>query len=168
MQKKLNLGDTSSNYSEILEYKKSKTDDLNLLDLYYLNNHQILSSWIGGPHGWCDWNGNINSSNYNIGKWPSVEDVYNEWVKIAEAFPFLDLRAQLYSGETSDHESEPLVEFTLKHGKVEMSIPSEPLDLPYFDMSSMFSRFNNRHSERGCSIETFKTALDHVRNKVEA
>ena len=62
------------------------------LDLAYITNSRIASSWIGGPHGWCSWNGKIGCSNYNIGKWPSVEEVYNDWVKVAEAFKFLDLK----------------------------------------------------------------------------
>jgi hypothetical protein len=163
---KLGLDSTNGeNFAKISEYKDSKTSDLNRLDLHYLKNRRIVSSWIGGPHGWCDWEGNINCRNYNIGKWPSVEEVYNEWVTIAKAFPYLELSAQLYNGETSEEDSSPVIEFNIKDGKVEMSIPEEPLDLPSFGMADMFSRFNNPYAERGCTIELFKSALEHIRSK---
>lgn len=69
------------------------------LSLEYLGNHRIASSWIGGPHGWCDWDGHIGCSVFNIGKWPSFAEVNEEWAMIANAFPFLRLRAQLITDE---------------------------------------------------------------------
>ncbi len=69
------------------------------LDLCYLNNHQIMSSWLSGPHGWCDWEGNIGSTNWNIGKWPGVDDITHDLELIASAFPFLSFRMQLAEEE---------------------------------------------------------------------
>jgi hypothetical protein len=63
--------------------------------LDYLQNHRVVSSWIGGSHGWCDWDGSIGCDNYNIGKWPNEEEVLQEWQTIAEAFPYLDLRCSI-------------------------------------------------------------------------
>lgn len=128
----------------------------------YLANNRIVSSWIGGPHGWCDWNGNIGTSNYNIGKYPSVEEVHNEWKMIAKAFPFLDLKCQLFSGETSEDYIIPVVQFNIKNGKVKITVPKKVIDRPTsfpIDISSIFL-INNKNRERGCSIETFKDALN--------
>ena len=33
------------------------------LDVDHLHNSRIMSSWIGGPKGWCNWDGTIGSSN---------------------------------------------------------------------------------------------------------
>ena len=57
--------------------------DISHIELEYLSNHRIVSSWIGGPHGWCNWEGNIGCNNYNIGKHPSCKEVYNEWIKMS-------------------------------------------------------------------------------------
>lgn len=72
---------------------------LGILNLAYLDNDQVMSAWIGGPHGWCDWSGAIGCSTYNIGKWPSTEEVTEDWTAIAAAFPYLDLTAQLLEEE---------------------------------------------------------------------
>lgn len=72
---------------------------INGLRLDYLKNSQIMSSWIGGAHGWCHWSGAIGCSNYNIGKWPSAAAVEEEWQLIAAAWPFLDLHCQLVPDE---------------------------------------------------------------------
>jgi len=133
-------------------------------ELYYLSNSRIASCWIGGPKGWCDWKGKIFTANYNIGKWPSIEEVYNEWCIIAKEFPFLDLRAQLLNGETCEETSiKPLIEFIIKDGKVEMIEPIDQLldtiDVDYSD------RWSNPFAERGCTFEQFKKALDYVQSK---
>lgn len=69
------------------------------LDLNDIDNNQIMSSWIGGPHGWCDWDGKIGCDTWNIGKWPTFDGITEEWVTIAAAFPYLRLRAQIVANE---------------------------------------------------------------------
>lgn len=138
-----------------------------LEDLNYLHNSRIASSWIGGPHGWCSWNGRIGCSNYNIGKWPSVEDVYNEWVIIAEAFPFLDLKCQLMNCEAGENEEpKPVVEYEIKNGKVKLYESKEILDYPVFGSEDMIRRFSDPHAERGCSARTLKEAFEYVEKKI--
>lgn len=92
-------------------------------ELYYMCNHQISTAWIGGPHGWINWEGQIFTNNYNIGKWPSVEEVQLELSSIAKAFPFLDMKVQLMSGETCEKDNKPLVQFNVKNGKVKSFVP---------------------------------------------
>lgn len=155
------------NWAQIDEYKQPFLDALKPLYLNYLQNNWIASSWIGGPHGWCNWNGDIGCRNYNIGKWPSIEDVYNEWKAIAKAFPFLDLKCQLMSHEAGPEDGidKPVIEFRISDGLVRMVKPSAPIAPTAFGSADMIARFSNPFAERGCTIEMFKQALEYVRNK---
>lgn len=163
--KKLNIEEKE--YNLIWDYKEQKNSEIKSLNLEYLQNSRIVSSWIGGAHGWCDWNGNIGTSNYNIGKWPSVGEVYNDWVQIAEAFPFLELTCQLQNSESGDDDiiAVPVVEYRIKDGKVEMFNPTELITQYKFDDEIMIKRFTDPYSERGCTIDMFREAVDYVRNK---
>lgn len=132
----------------------------NILDINYLRNYRICSSWIGGAHGWCNWDGTIFSSNYNIGKWPKIEEVYDEWCTISEAFPYLDLTCQLLDGETCE-DAKPVIEFRVKKGKVTMHIPTkliaktEELD---------FTGILKYGGERGCTLVQFIDAIEYVKS----
>ena len=141
--------------------------DISHIELEYLSNHRIVSSWIGGPHGWCNWEGNIGCNNYNIGKHPSCKEVYNEWIKIAGAFPFLTLKSLLFSGESSEEGIEPLIQFNISNGKVTYGSPdSDNFDEPSsLGEADLLNRFSNPYAERGCSIETFKAAIEMVKGK---
>ncbi len=135
-----------------------------LEDLYYLQNRQIVSAWVGGPHGWCDWEGNIYTAQYNIGKWPDVRDVYNEWCIIASTFPFLKLTAQLLNCEIGDDASGvPVIQFNVANGIVTMSTPESKIT-PEVEPNFSF-RFNSALGERGCTIEQFCEAAKFVKNK---
>lgn len=151
--------------NESYDYIDNKRSEVGRLELQYLHNSRIVSSWIGGAHGWCHWGGNIGCNNYNIGKWPSVEDVYNEWKIIAKAFPYLDLTCQLVNHEADCEDMvddpRPLVNFIVKNGKVRMKQPDGYLSIPSFPDVNISSFMN----ERGCTIEQFKEAVDLCRNK---
>jgi len=67
----------------------------------YVSNNWLSTSFIYGPHGWCHPDGTIAFVD-NVGKWPSVEEVFTEWVEIAQAFPFLRLASTLMDGESCD------------------------------------------------------------------
>lgn len=165
LKKKHNVNDWSDYWQVKDSYVKKYG---RLEDLQYLQNSRISSSWIGGPHGWCSWNGRIGCSNYNIGKWPSTEGVYNEWVIIAEAFPFLDLKCQLMDSEAGENEDpKPVVEYEIKNGKVKIYEPKEILDYPVFGSDDMIRRFSDPHAERGCSAKTLNEALEFVEKKMK-
>jgi hypothetical protein len=150
--------------NELYDYMYKKRSEVGRVKLTYLNNSRITSSWVGGAHGWCDWNGNIGCNNYNIGKWPSVEEVYNEWKLIAKAFPYLDLTCQLMNHESSCEDMvddpKPLINFVVKNGNVKMTEPDGYISMPVFPDFS-YDIFRN---ERGCTIEQFKEAVDYCRN----
>lgn len=134
--------------------------DLGVLDLSYLDNSRIASSWIGGPRGWCDWDGTIGTSNYNIGKWPTVEEVHADWQAIAEAFPFLDLRAQLVPDE--GEACVPAVEWQVRDGHAEMVTPSGTmLRRP---TSPSFMAVLTVGGERGVGLPRLELAVGQVRD----
>lgn len=154
---------------EAFEMESAKQLEYGIIQLEYLNNSRILSSWIGGPHGWCNWNGYIGCNNYNIGKYPAEDEVFEEWKRIAEAFPFLSLKCQLLSGETCGDNLEPVVEYRIDGGIVGwIEEPTELLDHPNngstgADIAAIFS---NPVRERGCTFEEFKAAAELVRAKI--
>ncbi len=163
---------------EVFGFKKDKlhgfdwksvqtvADELDILQLSYLSNERICSAWIGGPHGWCDWNGNIGCGNYNIGKWPSVKSVAEDWKQIAEAFPFLTLKAQLFSGETSEEGVKPLVEFGVSNGEAWVTDPGDTIGHPHeLTEQDMMRRFTAPFGERGCDETTLRRAVEALRNK---
>lgn len=147
---------------------------LGILDLQYLGNHQIATSFIGGPHGWCSWNGIIGYDN-NIGKWPSVSAVLKEWKLIATTWPFLKLRCQLWNDENEEVDSSdsyddavrtfrPLVEFIIDNGAVSLSKPRHILkhhETPHCIIHTFLP-----NGERGCTIEQFKNAIKLIRKNL--
>ena len=44
-------------FREYYAAREAWRKSLGILELGYLSNSRIVSSWIGGPHGWCDWTG---------------------------------------------------------------------------------------------------------------
>lgn len=153
----------------------AKRDQLGVLRLGYLANHQIASASIGGPSGWVDWEGNVGCYSYNIGKWPSTEEVLEDWRKIAEAWPYLKLRSQLYSAEQCEEHGRPLVEYRVAEGRVQAFRPEAPLPRVHSGV-----RTSDIHAqvqaiayaptsvrERGCTFEQFCWAVDLVREKME-
>lgn len=141
---------------------QDRETEYGVLELEYLKNSRILSSYVRGPHGWCNWDGEIFSNNYNIGKWPSVETVYNEWKLIAKNFPFLNLKCQLYNGEHFEDGIKPIIEYRVKDGRVSMSIPKDELEKP--DRESMSDEIMGKLMSgveygRGCTPIQFLQAL---------
>lgn len=132
-------------------------DKYGLLNLDYLENSRVSSCWVSGHHGWCNWDGIIFTREYNIGKRPSVESVYDEWKEIAIAFPYLNLRAQLLDKEIGENDAKPVVEYIVKNGKVKMVVPKALLLEP--EPSNLFDR-----SEIGVSLDYFKDALKYCEN----
>ena len=97
----------------------------------YITNAWISCSFIGGPHGWCHPDGTIEYTN-NVGKWPSVDEIYNEWYTVAQAFPFLELEVTLMSEEEGCGGS-PVVSYLARDGRVEVVDP---------DIRDIYREFN--------------------------
>lgn len=106
---------------------------LGVLDLQHLRNDRIASISTDGAHGWCNWDGTVGTGGMSLaGKWPTPGEVHEDWQKIAGAFHFLDLTAQLVREEW-DYDAglitghTPLITWTVGRGGVEMH--DEPGDL---------------------------------------
>ena len=85
-------------FSKQEEHTESRLKKWQYIETEYVYNSWISSCFVGGPHGWCHPDGTIGYID-NIGKWPSAEDVINEWSLIAKEFPFLDLIVKLVEDE---------------------------------------------------------------------
>lgn len=159
--------DKSIEWQERERIGREFRDSIGALDLEYLHNERIASSYVGGPSGWCSWGGTVGLRDKNIGKWPSVAEVHYEWKRIAAAFPFLRLRAQLWDREHCEVGGGPVVEFHVHDGVADVLEPVSPLGDPGDDdfERNVLSIFTPGR-ERGCTIETFRWALDLVRSKV--
>ena len=96
----------------------------------YVTNDWASSAFIFGPHGWCHPDGTIGFSD-NVGKWPSVQDVLEDWHHIAVAFPYLNLTATLMSGESCEEGTVPVVSIRVNNGQAMLSdpvLPEEPVE----------------------------------------
>lgn len=138
--------------------------EMGILPLNYMHNHQIISAYIGGPHGWCAWDGTIGCNGYNIGKWPDVEDVAKDLEMITKAFSFLDLRAQLFDDEHCGVAPNPLVHFIAHNGDVtvresngvRLAIPDDTVSLRCFSPGG----------EIGISAAEFRRKVEKVYGEI--
>lgn len=140
------------------------------LDLYYLRNYQIASCWVGGPRGWCSWDGTIGCDGYNIGKYPTIKDVYDEWKLIAQTWNFLKLRCQLWNVEYNQDDSEaeqpkPVVEFIIENGYVTVINPNTCLK---YSTKVYSSNILTGGAERGCELDNVKRAAKLAAKSVTA
>lgn len=158
--------DNEENARETWKRHDELRDRLGVLNLGYLNNARIVSSFIGGPHGWCDWDGNIFCNSFNIGKWPDVEDVATDWATIAAAFPFLTLRSQVFSGETSESDSQPVVEFSVSDGRVIVQSPTTADHVNNSVTENIINMFSNPNRERGITIKMLERKLKDVYGEI--
>ncbi len=132
----------------------------------YIRPSRITSHYIGGSKGWVDWDGTIGTCGHNIGKWPPAESVLKEWKIIAKEFPFLSLRAQLFSKEGCEEGGEPVVEYNIENGEANMSAPKDViLPTSQRDIEKEATNFSLER-ERYCSIEMLENALDIVLKRV--
>lgn len=105
----------------------------NALSCNYLHNTWAASCYIGGPYGWCHPTGRIFYAD-NVGKWPSVTEVYEDFVAIAERWEFLELTGTLMNGESGELTT-PVVTFKVKAGKVEVKDPGPEYLNDHFERS---------------------------------
>jgi hypothetical protein len=88
----------------------------------YVHNTWAYSSYVYGPHGWCNPDGTICFID-NVGKSPSISDILTDWTDIAEAFPYLDINVTLMSGEHGDEDKTPVVNIRVVDGKATLVPP---------------------------------------------
>ena len=111
---------TRETYAKLWE-KRAKMRDLlaeraGFLSTTYVHNSWASCNYLYGPHGWCHPDGTIYYAE-NVGSWPSVEEIAEDWKKIAARWPFLDLWVTLFNAEHCE-EGAPVVSMRIKEGKV--------------------------------------------------
>lgn len=74
----------------------SRSECINFVSLEYLYNNLLGSCWVGGSTSWIWEDGSIFKFS-NIGSWPSIEKVFDELKRIAQAFPYLKLKVTLFN-----------------------------------------------------------------------
>lgn len=105
-------------HNETNEKIDSKFDRLwGSLYLNYCYNDWASSSYIYGPCGWCNPNGSIFFSD-NIGKWPTVDSVAQEWKILLTEFPFLKVNVTLYGNAQHYTRINPIVSMTVGNNKI--------------------------------------------------
>lgn len=159
-------------YSDTPEWKalSAARTRLGCLNLRYLENCRIASAYICRPHGWIDWRGNVFCNDYNVGKWPSASAVMEDWKLIAETFPFLSLKCQVFNHESGFPDSTenpgPVIEYHVRDGTVTAHKPTASIVPPIGgDIYNQMRGLMMRGRERGCTIEQFKHALSLIRKK---
>lgn len=148
-------------------------EEMGMLNLQYLDNSRVCSSYIGGPHGWCNWDGNIFQRGNNIGKWPTTTDVYEDWEKIAKEFPFLHLTCRLLTHEAGYSDGNPgiAVVYEVANGKVEARRPYEDeIEMITGDdnhnvVETFILSLSNPMREHGVTLEFWKKACEMVAQK---
>jgi len=125
---------------------------LGFVETEYVHNTWAASSYVYGPYGWCHPSGTIWYED-NIGKYPSAREVFEEWQALAKAFPYLDLTVTLFSGESADDESNPVVSFRVQEGHVAILdfpiVPSQR-SVPVRDTHALLRELvTNRSREQG-------------------
>lgn len=119
--------DTSYNIEEWDIYRKDKMffdKKWGVITCSFVINDWISSSYINGPHGWCHPDGKIGYS-YDIGKHPSIEEVYNDWRIIAREFPYLNLGITLMNGNSYDDNIKPVISIKVKDGRAILISPEQ-------------------------------------------
>lgn len=163
--------DGSVNFRRLWDLRHLVREKLGVIDAQYVHNNWASSAFIGGPHGWCAPDGTIAYSD-NVGKWPSENAVYEDWVDIAEAFPFLQLKATLYSGESGEDNTVPVITFIVSNGNVTASTdpaiavprPANGSDV----IASFLSRINgDTSSELGLPITWYDDYAKIVHKAVD-
>lgn len=109
-------------YTQKLNEMQVWREKWNSIRTDYVTNSWVSCSYIYGPHGWCHPDGQIGFVD-NIGKWPSVEAVVEDWKVLCDAFPFLDVAVTLYDGEFCEDSIKPVISIVVKNGTVECVAP---------------------------------------------
>lgn len=136
------------------DIRSKLNEELSFVRTSYIHNDWMSSAYLYGPHGWCSPDGIISHVD-NVGKWPSVGDIYKDLTMIAAAFPFLVMTATLFDKENCEDEADkhPVITFVVKNGKVKLT--DEHIEhhfavpKPDREDGAMLRRFTAPDSEQG-------------------
>lgn len=136
----------------------------------YISTNYVTNDWasccfVWGAHGWCSPEGRIHFVD-NVGKWPSVADVLEDWTTLAREFPFLKLVATLMSGEGGEDDAQPVVNIVVQNGTAwleegELSVHRK--DVPHRrNWDDLPALFNDPYKELGLPAEMSEEFADRV------
>lgn len=152
------------------EKQDALREALGFIHTEYVRNNWGSCAFIFGPHGWCHPDGTILYGD-NIGKWPELESVYEDWAKIAEAFPFLDLNVTLMNKESCEDDSIPVINFRVANGKVTVAAPdlSVHCDPPLrkFDLDIDDLSLSPEHRELGLPLTWYDDFSERIATEVK-
>ena len=106
--------DWNEQYETWEKWKKS----WGCIDLHHLCNNWISSANLYGPCGWMSPDGEVGGY-FSTGRYPSVEEVEEDLMKIAKEFPFLEFTAYMID-EIYDDKVDVDAEWKVSSGKVEL------------------------------------------------
>lgn len=130
-----------TNDSKYFEKVNKYQEKIKWINLEFLSNDWLSCCGFYGANGWCHPDGKIGLMK-NIGKYPTVEEVYDELTAIAKNFPYLELECTLMNGEVDSY-TKPMISFLVRQGKVIMLNPSE------ISIHTAYNR--NKNFINGCS-----------------
>ena len=145
---------------DLLKDKDGKTEwdvvnevreKLGIVRTDYVHNTWAASAFIGGPHGWCHPDGKILFTD-NIGKWPNLSKVIEDWEKLQDAFPYIDVAGTLMDKESSEDDRQPIISFLVKKGKIEFTTDHDGIH-PEFEkedpMETLIANWGSPNREQG-------------------
>ena len=145
---------------------KELRKSIGFVDSAFVYNRWASSSFVYGPAGWCKPNGEIQFC-HNVGKWPEVEEILNDWSLIASAFEYLDLNVTIMSGESCEEESTPLINIKVSNGVAVLEEANSNVH-PEFDMTKYYVfDFSNSRRELGLPDEFYNWAIPIIVKEVE-
>jgi hypothetical protein len=140
-------------YEDDVDVQRELRAKLGFIYTEYVCNEWASCSFIYGGHGWCNSYGHIYYED-NIGKWPKVSEVVNEWTLIAKAFPYLNVVISLMSGERSEENNHALVNIRVKQGRVYLRRPNATIHQYQYSEDHEDFRYNTR--------DECRLSFDHV------
>ena len=148
--------ETFENFQEKYKEWYKKLEKRGQIQLAYLESNLVASSYIYGPMGPVNPNGEVRLAR-NFGKWPSIEEVENDLRTIGENFLWMSFTLAIWDNaetptESVDMDEPPTFAWKLKNGEFErvptdtafgeIPIPQEP------DMeSTILTRFSGSGHE---------------------
>ena len=140
------------NWKKLWRFAELVRERAGFVGTQYVKNCWASCSFIWGAHGWCSPQGRIHFID-NVGKWPTIREVLDDWQAIAQAFPYLNLVATLMSGEGGDEGTTPIVNIVVKDGTATLEkgdVSAHRRDVPHArNFDDLGSVFSNSRKELG-------------------
>ena len=125
-EQKFNAAYREMSKLNIIENNRSEQqrirNEIGFVTTDFVTNDWASSAYIKGPHGWCSPTGQIKFVD-NVGKWPTISALYEDWIRLANAFPYLDLNVTIIHGEMYAVDADPVVNFRVVNGTVTLEPP---------------------------------------------